>query len=294
MSLFVDLSQESGDYWFDNAGGGMGRIADGSSQSNASPIVLYESDRTHLQFTGSMYDISYLYINVVDTPAIDTLIDPGMTRLNVMGTSNPLQISTAAVEPLTIGNNGDAQQLLGPVSITVRDSPLAPSPIVINDSNDASARNLTIDQPMADSLSVNGLASQSMPISGLHYTLSLMGGSGNNSLTTPNVTSSWVVSGANSGTWNRTVSFSGMKNLVSGSANDNFLFKPGGSLAGNLDGGPGTDGIYYTSGMLTGSDVIDLPNHIAPRIIRAGDLTWNRRGRSAQLRSAIPVHFTLK
>jgi hypothetical protein len=264
--LNVDLYGRSSDYWLDNAGGGMGRIADGSSQASASPIVLYQSNRTHLQFQGSKYDVSYLYIKIVDTPAIDTQLDPGMTPLFVMGTSNPLSITTASPEPLTVGNNGDAQQLSGPISITIEDSALAKSPIVINDSSDSAARGVTIAQPAADSLTVAGLASQPVPISGTHYTLSLMGGSGNNSLAGPNLGSSWLVTGANSGTWNRTVAFSGMKNLVSGSANDNFLFKPAGSVAGNLDGGDGTDSLYYTSGMLTGSDVIDLPNHIAPRI----------------------------
>ena len=44
------------------------------------------------------------------------------------------------------------------------------------------------------------------------------------------------------------------------------LFQAGGTLSGNLDGGPGTDTLYYQTGMLTGSDVINLPADIAPRV----------------------------
>ena len=65
---------------------------------------------------------------------------------------------------------------------------------------------------------------------------------------------------------NRTITFSGFGSLQSGGQNDSVFFKPGGSLTGNLDGGPGADTLYYQAGMLTGSDVIDLPAHIAPRV----------------------------
>src|SRR5262249_38996289 len=111
-----------------------------------------------------------------------------------------------------------------------------------------------------------GLLSNPIPITGSLVNLTLKGGTGSNKFIAPDITDSWVITGANSGVLNRTVVFSGFGSLQSGNQNDNIFFKPGGSLTGNLDGGPGVDTLYYQAGMLTGSDVINLPGHIAPRV----------------------------
>src|SRR4029078_6888095 len=86
-------------------------------------------------------------------------------------------------------------------------------------------------------------------LQGSQVALSVKGGSGNNSLVGPAEATNWIINGANSGTFNRKHLFSGMKNVVSGSADDKVFVKPGGSLAGNLDGGPGIDTLYYQTGM---------------------------------------------
>ena len=150
-------------------------------------------------------------------------------------------------------------------------SQLTPGPgltttVTFNDSSDSTGRTITIGHPSSNDWTVSGMSPTPVAIHGSLPVFSFMGGSGNNTLVGPNETSSWLIDGANSGKFDRIHSFSGIRNIVSGSANDSILFKTAGSLAGNLDGGAGTDSVNYQNGMLTGSDVIDLPNHIAPRV----------------------------
>ena len=61
------------------------------------------------------------------------------------------------------------------------------------------------------------------------------------------------------------VTFSGISNLIGGSAADDFYFRGTGQLAGNLNGGDGFDTAHYM-GILNGSETIDLPAGILPRV----------------------------
>jgi hypothetical protein len=58
-------------------------------------------------------------------------------------------------------------------------------------------------------------------------------------------TTTWVNSGANSGTVSGGVTFSGMKNLKGGANEDVFTFGAAGSLTGTVNGGGGTDWLDY-------------------------------------------------
>jgi hypothetical protein len=86
--------------------------------------------------------------------------------------------------------------------------------------------------------------------------VSLAGGGGNDTLQGPNTANTWQISAANAGTLDRTVSFSGMQNLLGGTANDTFGFQTGGSLSGTLKGGGGNDTLDYSA--YRGDILVDL------------------------------------
>jgi Ca2+-binding RTX toxin-like protein len=71
---------------------------------------------------------------------------------------------------------------------------------------------------------------------------SVSGGGGNDTLVGPNVGTVWNINAANAGIISGLVHFSGVANLVGGTANDDFLLGPNGSLSGTLtdSGGNGT------------------------------------------------------
>jgi hypothetical protein len=114
-----------------------------------------------------------------------------------------------------------------------------------------------LDKPLAETTSVtlrgaNGVnTTLTIDFSGGAFSLpvSFLGGSGNNTLVGPNANENWTISGANAGKVG-TVSFSGVQNLVGGSASDVFKFGASGSLAGSLNGGGGGDWLDY-SGLAT-------------------------------------------
>src|SRR5262249_18746757 len=62
--------------------------------------------------------------------------------------------------------------------------------------------------------------------------------------------------GANSGSLNGTVAFSGVTNLVGGADNDSFVFSDGQSLAGSIDGDGGTNTLDYSA--YSSTVVVDL------------------------------------
>jgi hypothetical protein len=87
--------------------------------------------------------------------------------------------------------------------------------------------------------------------------LTLDGGGGTNTLQGPNNANTWQITGASSGTLDGIVKFVSVQNLTGGSASDAFDFQTGGSLAGQIDGGAGTNTLDYTRFM--GDVTVDLP-----------------------------------
>jgi hypothetical protein len=82
----------------------------------------------------------------------------------------------------------------------------------------------------------------------------LVGGSGSNTLTGTNATTTWVVSGVNSGSITGGPSFTSFENLTGGSGADTFAFT-GGSLSGSINGGAGVNTIDDSA---AGSTAISL------------------------------------
>jgi hypothetical protein len=92
--------------------------------------------------------------------------------------------------------------------------------------------------------------------------LSLVGNTqGTTTLQGPNTANTWQVTGANAGTLDGTVAFSGVQNLTGGSAGNTFQFHTGGSLSGTLNGGGGTNTLDYTA--YKGDILVDLLLHTA-------------------------------
>jgi hypothetical protein len=94
--------------------------------------------------------------------------------------------------------------------------------------------------------------------------LTISGGTGNNTLQGPNTANTWQVTGANAGTLDGAVAFAGMQNLIGGSAGNTFQLHSGGSLAGAMNGGGGTNTLDYSA--YRGDVTVDLPLNIATAV----------------------------
>jgi Ca2+-binding RTX toxin-like protein len=92
---------------------------------------------------------------------------------------------------------------------------------------------------------------------------SFIGSAGSDTFTGPDADSTWTLSGPNSGSV-AGVTYASFENLVGGAGNDRFVFLAGGSISGNLDGGPGTNILDYSN--LTTPVTLDLQTHSATGI----------------------------
>ena len=75
--------------------------------------------------------------------------------------------------------------------------------------------------------------------------LGVYGGSGVNTLISPNSTNLWQITGPNSGLLNGNT-FTNMQNLTGGTYNDTFQFGSTGFVSGTINGGGGTDALDYS------------------------------------------------
>jgi fibronectin-binding autotransporter adhesin len=87
-----------------------------------------------------------------------------------------------------------------------------------------------------------GSGNDSFVLSGGSVTGVITGGSGSDSLTGNNATNNWNILTPNGGTVDGVFSFSGIENLIGGSASDSFGLN-GGSIAGTIDGSAGNDSL---------------------------------------------------
>jgi len=75
-----------------------------------------------------------------------------------------------------------------------------------------------------------------------------IGSSSSNTLTGPNTTNAWAITGTNSGNINSSAfTFSAFENLTGGTMNDTFAFSSGASIAGVINGGAGTNSLDYSA-----------------------------------------------
>jgi Ca2+-binding RTX toxin-like protein len=107
---------------------------------------------------------------------------------------------------------------------------------------------------------------------GLANIQNFVGGPGPaNTLIGPNTSTTWILTGADSGTVNA-VTFRGFQNLIGGTAADTFVLQAGGSVSGSVDGGGGTNALDYSH--YKGDITVDLALHLASLVNRgtAGSL----------------------
>ncbi len=76
--------------------------------------------------------------------------------------------------------------------------------------------------------------------------VAITGGSGANTLVGPSTASTWSITARNGGFLNL-VEFSGIANLTGGTSPDAFVFGPGGSVTGRINGGGGGDWLDYAA-----------------------------------------------
>src|SRR5262245_5929195 len=84
--------------------------------------------------------------------------------------------------------------------------------------------------------------------------ISFAAGGGSDTLVGPNAESTWTLTGAGEGTIGPGISFTGVENLVGGSADDQFIVEAGGSVSGLIDGG---DDIEADSILSAGAGPLD-------------------------------------
>jgi len=85
----------------------------------------------------------------------------------------------------------------------------------------------------------------------------IVGGTLVDTLTGPNASTTWTVSGSNAGSvvvGPSAIAFSGIENVTGGTLNDQFLFTASGALTGTLTGGSGVD-VIDLSAIATGIDL---------------------------------------
>lgn len=93
--------------------------------------------------------------------------------------------------------------------------------------------------------------------------LGVFGGSGVNTLISPNSTNLWQITGPNSGTLNGNT-FTNVQNLTGGTFNDSFQFGPAGFVSGKIDGGGGIDALDYS--LRTAGVVVNLATNSATAV----------------------------
>ncbi len=281
MQLIVDHTNANAVYFDDNsvpagivnylqvldtAPGGFGRISLGSS-TNLQTEVEYQLSTTQLTLTGGR--ISSEQINVLDTGPLKTTISPNFSQVNVLSTTGPLDIlqpSSGSPAKIFLGNAGDMQGIHGEITLRGDNAALPTLQATLDMSGESSDHTVIISNLSSTQADIIGIAPVAIHVVGSLITASLKGGTGNNTLFGPDAANAWVINAADGGTLNTRYSFSGFRTLTGGTDADTFRFTPAGSLAGNLDGGPGVDTLTYDNAATWHTLPYDLANGIAPLV----------------------------
>jgi hypothetical protein len=183
----------------------------------------------------------------------------GTDTVKVQGASNPLTVNSAfgsSVHAITLGS---AANLLSGITAAVTVTAAANDTLALNDQGFAGARTFTVTASTVawggPTVTYSGLAAlringgtdaDTFNVSSTSATaaLTIVGGSGNNTLVGPNADSTWNITATNAGTLvsgGTTTTFSGIKNLTGGSGADTFVVSDGAGVGGTIDGGGGSN-----------------------------------------------------
>jgi hypothetical protein len=98
-----------------------------------------------------------------------------------------------------------------------------------------------------DTLSDGGAGNATFILAPTQSTATVVTGSGvNDTLDGANLANTWTLRGAGAGNVNG-IAFTGITSLVGNSNTDAFIFKPGGSVSGTVDGGAGSNRLDYSN-----------------------------------------------
>jgi hypothetical protein len=234
--------------------------------------------------SGLAADVNYEY---ADTASLTILGGTGGGSLAAQATGVTTTFVGGGATTVAVGQAGSVQNIQGALNL---ENPAAKNTVTLDDSADATARVVTLSsltnpgdsQGNGDLYGkVGGLApadvnyeagdTASVSVTGGSGgntfrvgvavagggTLTLDGGSGTNTLVGPNLANTWTVSAANQGGIAGVVtSFSRFQSLTGGPGTDAFAFANGATIAGKLDGGPGT-----------AADTVDLSAYATPRSV---------------------------
>ena len=241
--------------------------ATGPGLFTSQPQVLFPSDVTHLTVKSGRTGSLITTVFVSNTSAAAVVLDPGQAAVNVNLTTGPLTIlqGIAAAAQVTISPAGNMQSIAGAITILANDPTRPRLPVQLNDISDSTGRTATFSSAGGTTM-LSGLAPGAIGFSGAMADVTIVGGSGSNSLGETDGTNTWDLNSTNIGKLNSIFSYSRFANLHGGSGSDDFTFMLGGSVTGDVDAGDGIDTAHYSPGVLTGSETINLAAGILPKV----------------------------
>jgi hypothetical protein len=199
----------------------------------AGPVTVNLQSHTAPGIGGTFSNIT----SVVGSAASDTLVGPdaGATwNLTGANSGTVAGVSFSSFEKLQ-GGSGDDKFVFAAAGS-------------VSGNIDGGAGSNTLDySALGTPVSVNLQTRTASGVGGTFANIgTVIGGSGSNTLTGPDAAASWSLTGSNSGSVNGT-NFSAFANLQGGTGDDQFLFQPGGSVSGNINGGGGTNTLDYSA-----------------------------------------------
>jgi hypothetical protein len=218
---------------------------------------------TFLDINGSAAGSTY---DVTNTPnlAYETLLatGTGSDLVNISGTTGKLEIvNYGGLDEVYVTGNGTLAPIKGLVQIA-GGAANGPTYLYVEDIYDTTARTATLTGTSLTGLSpapiewtasssptgggvtalvlYGGAANDTYDVASIpssYYGTTLFGGSGTNTLIGPNTTNTWNITGADAGSLNGSLGFTGMANLVGGTGVDTFRFTAAASQVANINGG---------------------------------------------------------
>jgi hypothetical protein len=251
-------------------------------------VINYGSLLGDVVLNGGNGSNTYAVTNTQSTYATTLNTGPGTDTVSIQATTGPLTVVSTggnAQDVVNLGSNGSVQNIRGAVAI---ENPPDLSSVVVDDWADAQRRSLTLSNytPPRDT-SFGQIADLApAPIKyeyddtrtvtiktgagGVNASVSNTGvptvalvGNANavNTLVGSDSDNTWTITDANAGTLTGSVivgriSFSDFQNLAGGAGNNTFALQNGGSVAGWINGGGGTNTLDYSN--YSGNVVVDL------------------------------------
>lgn len=219
-------------------------------------VPIWFKGQLNLEMEGSdSPNLAETYFIIDPQAAVFLSAKAGQEMINVRSTHLPVFIQAGPGDvTVNVGNaNGSLDNILGPVTVSggngndqlqILDQGAMGDKTYDLDTQTLSRtgaaliafqgawQNLTLDTSLGNDL----IKVHHMPNPNL---IDVFGGTLNNTLTGPNQTNAWQITGFSAGVLNNRLNFSGIENLTGGVLKDTFSMAQGASLPGKIDGGGG-------------------------------------------------------